>query len=93
MKIHYASHPNCNVISLTDPADALRLQLVSFLGIMWSSILCASLGIWFMYGGFAFQIGLIALGMLMTGLTLHRAILTARSQTSRDNFGHWVQRF
>ncbi len=48
-------------------------QLAIFLGVMWSSIVCAGTGVWLAYGETLVLQTLLSLGVLMTGLILSRA--------------------
>ncbi len=63
--------------SLTELPHGLRDQLAGFLGIMWSSIACAGTGAWLLFGETVFLQVLVAFGILMTGLTVHRASTAA----------------
>ena len=63
-----------------------RFQWMVYLSIMWTTIFCAGAGVWFLYGELvAFHI-LVALGILVTGLTFRRAnrMATYRDQPRAD---------
>ena len=63
--------------SVSDPiADspiALRAQLANFLAIMWALVVSAGTVVWLLVGDPAPLQVLAGLGVLMSGLTLHRA--------------------
>ena len=65
---------------------AQRFQAMLFLSVMWTTIFCAIAGVWFWYGALVIVHLLLALGVLLTGLTFHRAnqIATYRDQPLRD---------
>ncbi len=58
---------------LDHPPFAESARLAAFLGVMWSSIVCAGTGVWLVYGQALFLQILVSLGILMTGLILIRA--------------------
>tara|TARA_Y100000588_G_scaffold143184_1_gene157155 strand:- start:871 stop:1164 length:294 start_codon:yes stop_codon:yes gene_type:complete len=73
-----------NPLNAMPPAQ--RLQAMLFLSVMWTTIFCAIAGIWFWYGALIIVHLLLALGVLFTGLTFHRAsaVGTYRDQPLRD---------
>lgn len=52
---------------------AQRFQIMIYLAIMWTTIFCASLGVWFWYGELIAAHMLLVLGVLLTGMTFSRA--------------------
>lgn len=50
-----------------------RFQIMTFLGIMWTTIFCAVAGAWFWYGELMLGHVLLALGFVVTGVTFRRA--------------------
>ena len=73
--------------SFTDLPLALRDQLAGFLWIMWSSIACAGTGAWLLFGDTVLFQVLVAFGILMTGLTFHRASNAASWQDEPVQYG------
>ena len=52
---------------------AQRFQIMIYLAIMWTTIFCAALGVWFWYGELMAAHMLLILGVLLTGMTFSRA--------------------
>ena len=67
---------------LRDLFPAQRFQLMTYLGMMWSTIFCAAAGAWAWYGEIIVVHVLLAMGFAITGLTFH-AVRHAR--TYRDH--------
>lgn len=77
MKELYRSVMDSNVNPLRGLAPAQRFQLMLFLSIMWTTIFCLGAGAWMYYGELVAGHVLVALGVLITGLTFRRARKTA----------------
>ena len=65
---------------------AQRFQLMLLLGMMWTTIFCASFSLWFYYGELAAAHILFAIGFVVTGLTFQRSAATKsyRDYPSKD---------
>jgi hypothetical protein len=62
-------------------APIRRFQIMVLLSLMWTCIFCAAAGLWFWYGEILAGHLLVALGVLITGLTFRTA---SQSQSYRD---------
>ena len=60
---------------------AQRFQIMVGLSFMWTTIFCAGAGAWMLYGEYLAIHLLLALGVLLTGVTFHGA---KRTTTCRD---------
>ena len=70
---------NVNPLRILPPAQ--RFQFMLFLSVMWTTIFCAGAGAWLWYGELIIGHVLVALGVVLTGLTFQRA---AAASTYRD---------
>ncbi len=61
---------------------AQRFQIMAGLSIMWTTIFCAGIGVWYWYGQLLALHVMVALGFAVTGITFYRA---DRARTYRDN--------
>ena len=63
--------PDVNPLRATPPAQ--RFQTMVYLSVMWTAIFCAAGGIWYWYGPILVVHLLVALGILITGVTFRAA--------------------
>ena len=73
MRPLYRAVMDSDVNPLRSLPRAQRFQIMVTLSIMWTTIFCAGAGAWFWYGELIVAHMLIALGILVTGVTFHRA--------------------
>ena len=73
MNILYRLVMDPDVNPLRDLFPAQRFQIMTYLGIMWSTIFCAAIGAWAWYGEIVIVHVLLAMGLLITGWTFHNA--------------------
>lgn len=64
-------NPDVNPLRNLPPAQ--RFQVSLYLAVMWTTIFCAGAGVWMYYGALIVVHVLVALGLLVTSLTFHRA--------------------
>ena len=76
----YVMDSNVNPLRNLPPAQ--RFQAMVLLSTMWTAIFCAGTGVWFWYGELVTLHVLVAVGILMTGLSFRRA---SRTVTYRDH--------
>ena len=64
----------------------VRFQAMVYLSIMWTTIFCAAAGAWLWYGELIVAHVLVALGILVTGVTFRRArrVVTYRDHPRED---------
>ena len=76
--------PNVNPL-MTLPA-AQRFQTMLFLSVMWTTLFCASAGVWLLYGEILIAHAMLALGFSVTGALFHQArtVATYRDYPERD---------
>lgn len=82
----YRAIMDSNLNPLRNLPAAQRFQVMMFLSVMWTTIFCAVGGVWFWYGELMIAHLLVALGFVVTGITFHRANITAtyRDQPLKD---------
>ncbi len=73
-----------NPLQVLPPAQ--RFQIMVLLSVMWTTVFCTAAGAWFWYGELMIAHVLVALGVLLTGLTFRRAstVGTHRDHPNRD---------
>lgn len=76
----FVMDPERNPLRHLMPAQ--RFQLMTLLSMMWTTIFCAAAGVWYLYGELVVVHLLLALGVLITGITFRNA---RRSGTYRDH--------
>lgn len=69
----YRAIMDSNVNPLRNQPAAQRFQIMLFLSVMWTMIFCAGSGAWLWYGELMIAHVLVALGVVVTGLTFHCA--------------------
>ena len=78
----YSSVMDSNHNPLSKLPAMQRFQIMTYLGLMWTTIFCLGTGTWLWYGHLvALHVG-VALGFLITGWTFHAA---QKTRTYRDH--------
>jgi hypothetical protein len=64
-------NPDLNPLSKLPRAQSYQIMI--YLSLMWTAIFCAATGAWLWYGELIVGHAIVALGVLVTGFTFHRA--------------------
>ena len=83
----YNSIMDSNNNPLRNLAPIHRFQIMTVLSLMWTCIFCAAAGLWMWYGEILAAHLLVALGVLITGITFRTASQTASYRDYPSNDG------
>jgi Flp pilus assembly protein TadB len=76
--------PELNPLSTLSPLR--RLQLMSYLSLIWTAIFCAAAGAWAWYGQLIVAHVVLAMGLLATGWTFNSARAEACQKTTYRDY-------